>query len=364
MTANKIKFHHTVDNVHAIELHTPATHAPYVRQVGDQSYTAQIGSVHVDVTLSTGCDSIGGDIMSPSPFYELSAVYIDGEETTLDTFADTMPDVYQAAMALVTNHDYPTDPEMYTFTLSGVTEDNHGETIRHATLTEVKAARGYEVVDATLMEDVDNPTPHSSRRHLSGVLHTAALLLAKDGYQVAEVKSHMPDHFTHPADSNHLIITKGNGSPFYRAWVNPLYHMVIIEAEARKGDGVEVGRLSRPTAGDVRALIKSLNHVGYRAAPWQRKAWNMQEPPISKYGDFSTVHKTARHWTLVETIDESEDKFKYSMLDRLRTSPYYFDDARVTADHMRYIWHSLPAGGKPEWVTLEDIDELEARACK
>lgn len=71
----------------------------------------------------------------------------------------------------------------------------------------------------------------------------------------------------------------------------------------------------------------------------------------------------------LEEILKSDDTFRYMMLDRLRSDSWYyiktshhlkslyFHDTKKHVDAMKAIWNSLPV--KPEWLTMEDITEIE-----
>lgn len=66
------------------------------------------------------------------------------------------------------------------------------------------------------------------------------------------------------------------------------------------------------------------------------------------------------------------DSFKYQMLDRLRCDCNYFLGygnrsenhlwSGNVADHiadMKALWNSFPESEKPEWLTMEQIEEYE-----
>jgi len=67
-----------------------------------------------------------------------------------------------------------------------------------------------------------------------------------------------------------------------------------------------------------------------------------------------------------------DEKFRYQLLDRMRCDCLYYLGngnrqkkylwAGNEADHIAYmkaIWNSFPADAKPEWLTLEQIEEFE-----
>lgn len=73
---------------------------------------------------------------------------------------------------------------------------------------------------------------------------------------------------------------------------------------------------------------------------------------------------------------EGADSFKYQMLDRLRSDCNYYLGyggrhekclwSGNVADHiedMMALWNSFPAGEKPEWLTMAQIEEY-AKAMK
>lgn len=73
---------------------------------------------------------------------------------------------------------------------------------------------------------------------------------------------------------------------------------------------------------------------------------------------------------IIET-KEPADSFKYQMLDRLRFDcDYFLSGHRLenhlwsgnVADHiadMKALWNSFPESEKPEWLTMEQIEEYE-----
>ena len=76
-----------------------------------------------------------------------------------------------------------------------------------------------------------------------------------------------------------------------------------------------------------------------------------------------------------EWILSRDDKFRYMLLSRMKSDCLYYlgngrkyggnhlwaGNEKDQIDTMRVIWHSFPADGKPEWLTLEQIDEFEAQ---
>lgn len=71
----------------------------------------------------------------------------------------------------------------------------------------------------------------------------------------------------------------------------------------------------------------------------------------------------------MEDWTKYEPRFRYMLLDRLRQDCSYYlriggsasclwaDDEQDQIDTMRAIWNSFPEGDKPEWLTMEHIDE-------
>lgn len=73
----------------------------------------------------------------------------------------------------------------------------------------------------------------------------------------------------------------------------------------------------------------------------------------------------------LECILGKEDSFRYQMLDRMRSDCEYYlgnggsscrkflwaGDEKLQIDYMEAIWQSFPESGKPQWLSLEQIDE-------
>ena len=79
----------------------------------------------------------------------------------------------------------------------------------------------------------------------------------------------------------------------------------------------------------------------------------------------------------MEDWSKHEPRFRYMMLDRLRQDCDYYirngfttgnslwaGDAKRQIDTMKAIWQTFPTEDTPEWLTWEDILELEKRMCK
>ncbi len=73
-------------------------------------------------------------------------------------------------------------------------------------------------------------------------------------------------------------------------------------------------------------------------------------------------------------ILQSENKFRYQLLDRMRLDcEYYLGNGNKSPKHlwagnkteqietMKSIWHSFPKDEKPEWLTIEQIMEYERK---
>lgn len=73
-------------------------------------------------------------------------------------------------------------------------------------------------------------------------------------------------------------------------------------------------------------------------------------------------------------IEESEPRFKYMMLDRLRQDCEYYlgnggrsknalwaEDEAKQIQTMKDIWNSFLEEDKPEWLTWEEIEEYARR---
>lgn len=70
------------------------------------------------------------------------------------------------------------------------------------------------------------------------------------------------------------------------------------------------------------------------------------------------------------------DSFKYMLLDRLRSDCSYFlgyghrnkkdlwaGNVRDHIECMKMLWNSFPKDGKPEWLTMEKIEDYERKMC-
>lgn len=76
-------------------------------------------------------------------------------------------------------------------------------------------------------------------------------------------------------------------------------------------------------------------------------------------------------------IDRSEKRYRYMLLDRMRMDCDYYirnnfntprtlwaDTEQEHIDIMRHIWGTFSDRDKPEWLTLEQIDQFENRMIK
>lgn len=77
--------------------------------------------------------------------------------------------------------------------------------------------------------------------------------------------------------------------------------------------------------------------------------------------------------TMQEIIDKHEpaDPYKYMLMDRMKQDCKYFlgngnrcnkhlwaDSPEEQIELMKLLWNSFPADKKPEWLTMEDIDNF------
>lgn len=66
------------------------------------------------------------------------------------------------------------------------------------------------------------------------------------------------------------------------------------------------------------------------------------------------------------------DKYKYALLDRMRQDCKYYlgygnrntkclwaEDEAEHIENMKALWNSFPEDGKPEWLSMEDIESFE-----
>ena len=69
---------------------------------------------------------------------------------------------------------------------------------------------------------------------------------------------------------------------------------------------------------------------------------------------------------------EHDEKFRYMLLDRMKQDCKYFlgnghrlekylwgTDVKNHIETMKALWNSFPENGKPEWLTMEEIEEFE-----
>ena len=77
-------------------------------------------------------------------------------------------------------------------------------------------------------------------------------------------------------------------------------------------------------------------------------------------------------YEFVTKYEENPNRFNYMMLDRLRFDCDYYlgfghrsekcvsgKNGVDTIAKMKKLWNNLPADGKPEWLSMEDIEEYE-----
>lgn len=72
----------------------------------------------------------------------------------------------------------------------------------------------------------------------------------------------------------------------------------------------------------------------------------------------------------MEDWSKYEPRFRYMMLDRMRQDCEYYlriggsanclwaKDEKSQIENMKALWNSFPEGDKPEWLSMEEIDEF------
>lgn len=76
---------------------------------------------------------------------------------------------------------------------------------------------------------------------------------------------------------------------------------------------------------------------------------------------------------LIEERPET-DSYKYMLLDRMKTDCNYYlgngnrlkkylwaEDEKEHIEDMKALWNSFPENEKPEWLTLEQIEDYERK---
>lgn len=75
----------------------------------------------------------------------------------------------------------------------------------------------------------------------------------------------------------------------------------------------------------------------------------------------------------MKDILKSEKRFRYMMLDRMRQNREYYlriggsanvlwpKDEKQHINNSKDIWNSFDDNDKPEWLTMEEIDEFASR---
>lgn len=75
---------------------------------------------------------------------------------------------------------------------------------------------------------------------------------------------------------------------------------------------------------------------------------------------------------IIEEILSRDASFRYQLLDRMKCDCHYCLNTSAHAKHlwakneykqieyMKAIWNSFPDDGKPEWLTMEEIEKMEA----
>lgn len=78
----------------------------------------------------------------------------------------------------------------------------------------------------------------------------------------------------------------------------------------------------------------------------------------------------------MEDWSKQSARFRYMLLDRLRQDCDYYlringsanclwaDDEKDQIETMKAIWNSFPEEDKPEWLTMEQINEYAKRMLK
>ena len=78
--------------------------------------------------------------------------------------------------------------------------------------------------------------------------------------------------------------------------------------------------------------------------------------------------------TMQEIIETSNEQYRYTLLDRMRSDCAYFlgngnrhakylwaGNVEDQIADMKMLWNSFKPDEKPEWLTMEDIESLEKR---
>lgn len=78
----------------------------------------------------------------------------------------------------------------------------------------------------------------------------------------------------------------------------------------------------------------------------------------------------------MEDLGKKEPRFRYMMLDRMRQDCDYYlrincganclwaKDEKSQIKNMKALWNSFPERDKPEWLTMEQIEEYERKLLK
>ena len=74
---------------------------------------------------------------------------------------------------------------------------------------------------------------------------------------------------------------------------------------------------------------------------------------------------------LIEEVLQRDEQFRYMLLDRMKTDCHYYlqssghpkclwaNNEYKQIAYMKAIWNSFPEDGKPEWLTMQQIEQLE-----
>ena len=78
--------------------------------------------------------------------------------------------------------------------------------------------------------------------------------------------------------------------------------------------------------------------------------------------------------TMQEIIETSNEQYRYTLLDRMRSDCAYFlgngnrhakylwaGNVEDQIADMKMLWNSFKSDEKPEWLTMADIESLEKR---
>lgn len=132
------------------------------------------------------------------------------------------------------------------------------------------------------------------------------------------------------------------------------------------GEAVEVAKKQALEDKQTKYIHEDMTDGSYKVST------NKQEPDEIDTG-YVKQYLSMRESKLTEEPSE-EDKFKYSLLDRLRMDcDYFLGNGNGYEGHlwahnvedqiakMKELWNSFAEDQKPEWLTMEDIEDYEKR---